>query len=158
MRNVLNKISAHTTGKHRKTAVCSRRLGFRWYGVILRFATGIPRVGICHTVTVPSDTAPVQGKGRNRTLIYAVSYETRGIMNTHGYIVMQTTKTLLMSMPHVYYSIISISDNSLFLFEFPFTAARTSSNKMRSFRPQEPRQRKARMDEAESRLRVNERS
>jgi hypothetical protein len=39
---------------------------------------GIPRVGICHTVTVPSDTAPVQGTGRNRPLIYAVSCETRG--------------------------------------------------------------------------------
>ena len=40
----------------------------------VRFATGIPRVGICHTITVPSDTAPVQGKGRNWTLIHAVSW------------------------------------------------------------------------------------
>jgi len=79
-------------------------------------------------------------------------------MNTHSYIVMQTTKTLLVSMPHVYYSIISMSDDSLLLFELPFTATRTSSNKMRSFQPQEPRQRKAWMDEAESWLQVNERS
>ena len=124
----------------------------------LRFATGIPRVGICHTITIPSDTAPVQGKGRNWTLIYAVSYETHGIMNTCGYIVMQITKTLLVSMPHVYYSIISMSDDSLLLFELPFRATRTSSNKMRSFHPQEPRQRKAQMDKAESQLWVNERS
>jgi len=124
----------------------------------LRFATGIPRVGICHTITVPSDTTPVQGKGRNRTLIYAVSYKPALSNETHSYIAMQTTKTLLMSMPHVYYSIILMSDDSLLLFELPFTAARTSSNKMRSFWPQEPRQRQAQMDKAESQLQVNERS
>ena len=98
----------------------------------IRFATGILRVEICHTVTVPSDTTPMQGMGRNQPLVYAVSYKTCGIINTHGYIVMQTTKTLLMSMEHVYYSIILMSDDSLLLFELCFTAARTS-NKMRSF-------------------------
>jgi hypothetical protein len=63
----------------------------------LGFDTGIPRVGFCHTVTEPPDTVPVQGTGRNRPLIYAVSYETRGIMDTRGYFVMQTTKSLLQS-------------------------------------------------------------
>ena len=133
-------------------------MGIESQDQLVRFAMGIPRVGICHTVAIPSDTAPMQGKGRNQTLIYAVSYKPMLFNETHGYIAMQTTKTLLMSMPHVYYSIILMSDDSLLLFELPFTAARTSSNKMRSFRPQEPRQRKARMDEAESWLRVNERS
>jgi hypothetical protein len=71
---------------------------------------------------------------------------------------MQTTKIILKSMLYVYYSTINMSKDSLSLFEFPLTAARTSSKKMRSFWPQEPRQRKARMDEAESPLQVNERS
>ena len=53
---------------------------------------------------------------------------------------------------------VSESDSSHFLLEFPFTAARTSSKKMRSCRPQEPRQRNARIDEALRRLRVKDKS
>jgi len=31
----------------------------------LMFAMGLLRVGICHTITIPSDTTPMKGKGRN---------------------------------------------------------------------------------------------
>ena len=45
------------------------------------FVMGIPRVRICHTITIPSDTTPVQGRGRNRTLIYMVSHETHSFFS-----------------------------------------------------------------------------
>jgi hypothetical protein len=46
------------------------------------------------------------------------------------------------------YSTISISDDSLFLFELACTAARTSLNKTRLWHPQELRQRKEQIAEA----------
>jgi hypothetical protein len=48
------------------------------------FVTGIPRVGIFHTVPVPANTVPVTGTGTYRTRICAVSHETRGITHTRG--------------------------------------------------------------------------
>ena len=61
-------------------------------------------------------------------------------------------------MIHSNYSTSSTSDDSHFLLEFSRTAARRSSMKIRSWRPQEPRQRNARREEARSRFRVNDRS
>ena len=52
----------------------------------------------------------------------------------------------------------SKSDASLFLFKPAFTAARTSSKKIRSLQPHEPRQRKAQIDEARRRFQVNDKS
>jgi len=46
------------------------------------------------------------------------------------------------------YSTISMSDESLFLLEPALTPARMLSKKTKSWQPQEPRQRKAQMEEA----------
>ena len=54
------------------------------------------------------------------------------------------------------YSTSSTSEDSRFLFEFEFTAATISSKKTRSQRPQEPKQRKARIDEPRRLLRVKD--
>jgi hypothetical protein len=40
----------------------------------LGFGTGIPRVGIFHTVPVPANTVPITGTGTYRTVICAVSH------------------------------------------------------------------------------------
>ena len=53
----------------------------------LQFAMGIPRVGICHTVTVPSDITPMQGTGRNQPLIYVVSCKTHSNTVNHGILI-----------------------------------------------------------------------
>ena len=42
------------------------------------FGTGIPRVGKSEPVPVPANTVPVTGTGTYRTVICAVSHETRG--------------------------------------------------------------------------------
>jgi hypothetical protein len=122
----------------------------------LGFDTGNPRVGFFRTVPEPAYTVPATGTGTNRTANHTVLYETRGITDTRGYFAKPMTNSILK--PQNTYSTTSTSETSLFLFELAFTAARTSSKKTRSWRPQEPRQRKARMDEAWSRLRVNDRS
>jgi hypothetical protein len=121
---------------------------------------GIPQVGFSHTAPEPADTIPEAGTGTNRTVNHTGIHETRGVVYTRRCFVSQVTKTILESVKHVYkhYSMILTSNESLFLLEPAFTASRTSSNRIRSWRPQEPRQRKAQMDEAWSQLRVNERS
>src|ERR1700722_13118955 len=58
------------------------------------FDMGIPRVGFCHTVTKPLDTIPIQGMGRNRPLIYTVSYETQGITFTWGILIIKFVKLI----------------------------------------------------------------
>src|SRR5882724_330051 len=60
--------------------------------------------------------------------------------------------------PYSDYSTISMSNESLFLLELDLTLASMSSKKIRLFWPQEPMQRKAQTDEAQSQLQVNERS
>jgi hypothetical protein len=55
--------------------------------------TGIPRVGFSRTVPEPADTVPVAGTGTHRTVIDAVSYETRGTIGTRGSYTSTFTKT-----------------------------------------------------------------
>jgi hypothetical protein len=52
--------------------------------LLVGFDTGNPQVGISHTAPVPLNTVTVAGTGTYRTVIYAVSYETRGVLFTHG--------------------------------------------------------------------------
>jgi hypothetical protein len=45
-----------------------------WYFTSrVRFGTGNLRVGISHTVPIPTHTVPVMGTGTYRTIIYTVS-------------------------------------------------------------------------------------
>jgi hypothetical protein len=50
------------------------------------FGTGIPQVGISHTVPVPTETVPIAGTGTYLPVISAVCHETRGIPFTRGYL------------------------------------------------------------------------
>jgi len=61
----------------------SGSLMHKWPGC-LGFVTGIPRVGIFHTVPIPANTIPIMGTGTYRTRIGAVFHETHGITYTHG--------------------------------------------------------------------------
>jgi hypothetical protein len=59
-----------------------------WLGLV----TGIPRVGISHTVPVPANTVPVTGTGTYHTVICTVSDETRGITLTHSILIIKIIK------------------------------------------------------------------
>lgn len=118
------------------------------------FVMGIPRVGNFNTVPAPVYTIPVQPWCFTKPTVSSVPA---------GYWHKNTTMRLQVAYYypwHIDYSMTSTSesDSSRFLLEFPFTAARTSSKKMRSQRPQEPRQRNARIDEALRQLRVKDKS
>ena len=65
------------------------------------FDTGIPRAGLCHTVTEPLNTVPIQGTGRNRPLIYMVSYKTRGITFTRGILIIKFVKLISTILIHM---------------------------------------------------------
>jgi hypothetical protein len=52
----------------------------------LGFNTGIPCVGISDTAPIPAYTVPAAGAGTYRTVINAVSYETRGANGTRGFV------------------------------------------------------------------------
>ena len=59
---------------------------------LIGLVTGIPRVGMSHTVPVPANTVPVMGTGTYRTVICMVSDETRGITLTHGILIIKIIK------------------------------------------------------------------
>jgi hypothetical protein len=52
--------------------------------------TGDPRVGISQPVPVPAITVPVAGTGTHRTRLAAVLYDTRGILGTRGFVLLQS--------------------------------------------------------------------
>ena len=60
----------------------------------LGFVTGNPRVGNFHTVPAPVYTVPISGTGTYRTRSAAVSYETRGITNTRGILIIKIIITI----------------------------------------------------------------
>ena len=47
---------------------------------------GILRVGLSHTVTIPSDTVPIPGMDDNQPIIYVVCDETCGMSDIRGHI------------------------------------------------------------------------
>jgi hypothetical protein len=55
---------------------------------MLVFGTGIPQVSKSEPIPVPANTIPVTGTGTYRTVICAVSHETRGITSTHFYLIL----------------------------------------------------------------------
>ena len=63
--------------------------------VPLGFVTGIPRVGISHTVPVPTETVPVQPRVWFPRVAGTVFDETRGANGTRGYHALNLIQVML---------------------------------------------------------------
>ena len=118
------------------------------------FRMGTVRVGPVDTAPVPANTAPTQGTGAYRTRKAAVITQNCGLLETCGASFPRSSKKYLHGISHTatYFST-SEHEWSLFLF-LDLTAESKSSICNILWRPQDPRQRYARTEAGESRLRV----